>query len=158
TERDRSGKVLWEYKVDTPIACQRLPDGTTWISTNHKFFVVNRDGKELSSYAPEQGFFMHSVQRLRNGHVVTESMTGAIREIDAAGKEVRTIPLQIQGGWSGIEGVPGNRYLVTNNTNGVVQEVDAAGKVHWEFKTPSACYATRLPNGNTLVVSNSFGL
>lgn len=158
TERDRSGKMLWEYKVNTPIYCQRLPNGQTFISTNHRYFIVTREGKEVLSYAPPEGnsFFMHSVQRLRNGHVVVVSMAGQIRELDAAGKEVRTIALDRQGGCNGISATPKGTYLVANG--GGVQEIDMAGKKVWEYKLSGACYATRLPSGNTLVVSNSTGL
>jgi hypothetical protein len=158
TERDRTGKILWQKNVQTPIACQRLRNGQTFIGTNHRLCTVTPDGKETWSYAAENGFFIHSVQRLRNGHFAMVSMDGAIREIDAQGKEVRTLPLSIRGGWSGIEGVPGNRYLVVNNTEGRVMEVDAAGKTVWQHLVPGACFASRLPNGNTLVVSNSKGL
>jgi hypothetical protein len=158
TERDRSGKVLWRHPVKTPIACTRLANGQTFIGTNQRVFVVTRDGKELQSYAPENGFFIHSVQRLRNGHVVCVSMEGTVREIDAAFKEVCSVALPIKGGWSGIEGVPGNRYLVVNNTPGKVLEVDRSGKTVWEYAAPGACYASRLPNGNTLVVNNQAGL
>src|SRR5262249_22142843 len=103
-------------------------------------------------------FFIHSVQRLRNGHVVFVSMEGTVREIDAAFKVVCSVPLPIRGGWSGIEGVEGNRYLVVNCNAGKVLEVDRAGKTTWEFSTPGACYASRLPTGHTLVVSNRDGL
>jgi hypothetical protein len=54
--------------------------------------------------------------------------------------------------------VPGNHYLVVNNNQGKVLEVDRSGKVVWEYQTPGACYASRLPNGNTLVVSNRSGV
>ena len=161
TERSRDGKVLWEYKIDTPIYCQRLPNGNTFVATNQRYCIVTRDGKEVMSYEPpeKQQFFMHSVQRLRNGHVVVVSMAGQIRELDAAGKEVRTINLDRQGSWNGITGTSKGTYLVSNGSGtGVVQEIDTTGKKIWEYKIPGACYASRLPNGNTLVVSNASGL
>jgi hypothetical protein len=158
TERDRAGKILWRHTVNTPIACERLVNGQTFIATNHRVCIVNREGKEISGYAPENNFFIHSVRRLPNGHVVFVSMEGTVREVDAAGKVVCSVPLPISGGWSGIDGLPGNRYLVVNNNQGKVLEVDRAGKTLWEYQVPGACYAARLPNGNTLVVSNRTGL
>jgi hypothetical protein len=158
TERDRSGKVLWRHAIATPIACARLANGQTFIATNHRVLLVSRDGKEASIYNAENGFFIHSVQRLGSGHIVCISMEGTIREVDAAGKIVCSVPLSISGGWSGIEGLPGSRYLVVNNNQGKVLEVDRTGKILWEYQMPGACYASRLPNGNTLVVSNRSGL
>lgn len=158
TERDKKGKVLWRHAVETPIACERLADGRTFIATNHKLFLVTRAGKEVFSYAPGGDFFIHSVQRLRNGHVVCVSMAGTVREIDTAGRVVCDVKLPINGGWSGVEGTPGGRYLAVNNNEGKIVEVDRKGTVCWEHHVPGACYASRLPNGNTLVVSNSAGV
>jgi hypothetical protein len=93
-----------------------------------------------------------------NGHVVCVSMDGVLREVTAAGKEVRSLSLPIKGGWSGVEGLAGSRYLAVNNTRGQVLEVDARGQVVWQCDLPGACYASRLPGGNTLVVSNSKGV
>src|SRR5438105_459860 len=50
TERDRDGRILWQFAVDTPVACERLADGHTFISTNHHAFVVTPAGKEVYSY------------------------------------------------------------------------------------------------------------
>jgi hypothetical protein len=158
TERDHQGKILWEKAVNTPIACERLVNGNTFLATNHAAYVVRPDGKEVFTYQPEGGFFIHSIQRRPNGNIVCVSMAGAVREVSPQGKLIREVPLPISGGWSGIEGLPGNRYLVVNHSQGRVLEVDAAGKVHWEFTRPNACYATRLPNGRTLVVDNGKGL
>jgi hypothetical protein len=158
SERERTGKIVWQQTVDSPIACQRLPGGQTFIATNHRAFVVTADGKEASSYTPENGFFIHSIQRQRNGHVVCVSMAGMLREVDAQGKEVRSLTLPIQGGWSGIETVVGGRYLAVNNSQGRILELDAAGKIVWEHTVSGACYASRLANGHTLIVSNSAGL
>ncbi len=158
SERDLTGKVLWSYSVNTPIACARLPNGHTFIGTNHSLHVVTPDKKEVMLYKPKDNYFIHSVQRLRNGHMVCVSMDGSVREIDAAGKEVRTVPLPIRGSWSGVEGAPGGHYLAVNNAEGKVIEVDVAGKIVWEYQTQGACYASRLPNGNTLVISNASGI
>jgi hypothetical protein len=158
TERDHHGKILWQHAVSTPIACQRLAGGDTFIATNHRAFVVTPSGKETFSYATEPAFFIHSAQRLPNGHVACVSMAGSVREIDTASKVVCSVDLPISGGWSGIEGVAGDRYLVVNNTQGKVLEIDRKGKAVWEYTTPGACYASRLPNGHTLVVSNASGL
>ncbi len=158
TERDFKGNVLRKFALETPIACQRLANGQTWMSTNHKWLVVDREGKELVSYTPENGFFIHSVQRQPNGHVVMVSMAGVVREVTAKGVLVRDVPLSIQGGWSGVESVPGGHYLACNLNQGKVVEVDNTGKVVWDYETAGACYAQRLPNGHTLVVSNNTGL
>lgn len=156
TERDRAGKILWKHEVQTPIYCRRMPNGNTFISTNHACFIVTSAGKEVFRYTPENDFFIHSIQQMPTGNIVCISMQGDVREIAATGKVVRTIALAERGGWSGVEGLPGNRYLCVGG--GKVREIDAAGKVLWKLDRGGACFATRLPSGNTLVVDNSFGL
>lgn len=155
-ERDRTGKILWQKEVDTPIACQRFGANLTFIGTNHRLLVVDAAGKETWSYKPPAGFFIHSVQRMRNGHYAMVSMSGTLKEIDAAGKEIRSFNLPAQGSWNGIEAVAGDHYVVCGG--GLVAEVDATGKVVWQYKVESANYAQRLPNGNTFIVSGSRGL
>jgi HEAT repeats/PQQ-like domain len=157
TERDRQGKVRWQFKVQRPVVCQRLANGNTYIGTNHKVFEVTPAGKEVFAYSPEGSFYIHSSHRLANGHVVCLSMSGIVCEVNAAGKEVRSLQLNQAGGrnWSGVEGLPGNRYLVADCAKGDVFEVDAAGKTLWQFQMANACYANRLPNGNTLVAGGT---
>jgi hypothetical protein len=157
TERDRQGKVRWEFKVQRPVVCQRLANGNTYIGTNHKVFEVTPAGKEVFAYSPEADFYIHSSHRLANGHVVCLSMTGIVREVNTAGKEVRSFNLGQAGGrnWSGVEGLPGKRYLVADCAKGEVLEVNAAGKPLWQFQMAGACYANRLPNGNTLVAAGT---
>jgi HEAT repeat protein len=156
TERDRAGKIVWQHAVQTPIYARRMPNGNTFISTNHACFIVTTAGKEVFRYTPEGNFFIHSIQQMANGHIVAISMDGDVREIAPDGKVIRTIPLQERGSWSGIEGLPGNRYLCVGA--GKVREIDAAGKVLWKLDHGSACFASRLPSGNTLVVDNAKGL
>lgn len=153
TERDRTGRIVWEHKVQTPIYCRRMPNGNTFISTNHACFIVTPAGKEVFRYEAEGGFFIHSIQQMPTGQIVCISMNGDVREIAPDGKVVRTIPLEDRGSWSGIEGLPGGRYLCVGG--GKIREIDTTGKVIWKLDVPSACYATRLPSGNTLVVVNN---
>ncbi len=156
TERDRAGKIVWQHAVQTPIYARRMPGGNTFISTNSSCFIVTPPGKEVFRYNAEPAFFIHSIQQMPNGHIVCISMEGDVREIGPDGKVIRTIPLKERGGWSGIEGLPDRRYLCVGG--GKVREIDATGKVLWKLDHANACFATRLPDGNTLVVDNARGL
>ena len=73
---------------------------------------------------PEQTFFIHCMNRKPNGHLVCLSMNGQLREVDRQGKELFTVTLtQTGGNWSGVEGLPNNRYLCVELTGGHVFEV-----------------------------------
>lgn len=153
TERDMQGKVLWEKRIpnQNPIACRRLPNGNTFIATYNTVLEVNREGKEVFQNNLGQNIYIYGATRLRNGHVVCISNQEGILELDANLKEVRRIRLNTQGGWCGVEALPGGRYLVALTARNLVMEVDATGKSVWECSVPSACSAVRLPSGNTLV-------
>ncbi|HZT80549.1 MAG TPA: HEAT repeat domain-containing protein, partial [Gemmataceae bacterium] len=151
TERDLRGNVVWEKAVDgEPINCGRLPNGNTWIGTRNAILEVTREGKVVYQHKVCDGY-LHGVTRLRNGGCVGITNAGKIIELDAAGKEVRSVQLPQEGSWGEVEALPGGKYLVTNYGSGRVFEVDAAGKVVWEHKLSGACGGMRLPNGHTLL-------
>jgi outer membrane protein assembly factor BamB len=154
TERDRDGTVLWTYPVKDVAYVERLPNGNTFVGTHQKAVELTPDLKEVFTYSPEANFFIHSMNRKRDGHLVCLSMTGLIREVDREGKEVRTINVGMgKGNWSGVQGLPGDHYLAVEFNESRVIEVDRDGKTVWETKVQGASYALRLPTGNTMVCS-----
>ncbi|HEV3262646.1 MAG TPA: PQQ-binding-like beta-propeller repeat protein, partial [Gemmataceae bacterium] len=154
TERDLKGKIVWEKALNqSPIVCQRLPNGNTFIATYNSVLEVTRDGKEVYSHSPGGNFFIYGAHRMRNGHIACISGQGEILDLDGAGKVVKTIPVTTNGGWCGVEGLPGGRFLVAVTGQNKVLEVDGSGKTVWECSVNGAGHATRLPNGNTLVAS-----
>jgi hypothetical protein len=155
TERDGNGKVCWECKVSgSPIACQRLPSGNTLIATFNRLLEVTPAGKEVHSHTHRSGF-RHAV-RWRNHHVVYVASNGEVVELDKDWKEVRVVtPADGAGAgyWASVEPLPGGRFLIALGGKNKVLEIDGSGKVLWECTVPSAVFATRLRNGNTLVSS-----
>src|SRR5262249_6274381 len=55
TERDRTGKVVWEVEVDGPLMAQRLPGGNTFIATREGLVEVDRGGKKVFRYRRPTG-------------------------------------------------------------------------------------------------------
>jgi hypothetical protein len=156
TERDRKGTILWQTKTkDAVVSCERLPNGNTFIATEHELTEVMRDGKVVYSYRVSN--YIYSATRLRNGHILYAHNKQAFVELDAAGKEVRTVPFTHQGDgagvWLGVELLPNGRFLVGVYGENKVVEIDAAGKRVWEANVNSAVFPFRLRNGNTLVPS-----
>src|SRR5205085_7635236 len=47
TERNFKGEVLWSYEINSPINCQRLPNGHTFIVAQDRAVIVDRDRKEV---------------------------------------------------------------------------------------------------------------
>lgn len=155
TERDFTGKVVWEQKfAGEPINCQRLPNGNTWVGLRNGATECTRDGRVL--YTREFGGSLNACRRLKNGHVVYLTGTGLIGELNADGKQLRTVQLSNEGTWGDIDLLTNGRFLVSNYGASFTREVDDKGKVLWESKTvPGACGADRLANGHTLLACPS---
>jgi outer membrane protein assembly factor BamB len=155
TERDLKGAVVWEHKVAVtfPIACQRLPNGNTFIATYNNLIEVTREHKEVYNHNRGADGQIYSAEKVRNGHVVYITQRGKVVEFDPRnGKEICSFNVGNPGAWCGIEWLPNGRYLVSLMGSGKVMEVDRSGKAHWEITVTGAHQTLRLANGHTLVV------
>jgi hypothetical protein len=152
-ECERGGKTVWEFAVNSPIACQRLPGGNTLIATFGELLEVAPDGKRVRTHT-HPGGFRHAV-RLRNGHILYVSSNGQVVELDNDWKQVKAITPENHGGgagyWASVEPLPSGRYLVALGGAGKVVEIDGNGKIVWECSQPNCVFATRLRNGHTLI-------
>ena len=155
TERDRAGKVLWSKKfAQFPTSCRRLPNGNTFVATYGELTEFTPDGKTVYSHKNPAGGDIYRAHRLVNGHFLFICGGDKIVELDTQGKQVRIVKVPMTTGvWAGVEPLPGNRFLIALHDAGKVIEIDATGKILWEFRTPTATSALRLPNGNTLLTS-----
>lgn len=163
TERDLQGKVLWEKKLSSsPITCQRLANGNTFIATYDSVMEIARDGRTIYQHrtagagAPNQRIY--GAQKSRDGRILAITLEGLLLDIDPlSGKERKSIALGggANHGYYSIETVPGGTFLVADYNRGRVEEVDGNGRVVWECAVPGAYHASRLASGNTLVSSHS---
>jgi HEAT repeat protein len=153
TERNLKGEVLWAHDIDMPLMAQRLPNGNTFIGTRTRLVEVNREGKELFSYARPGGELFMRAARLRNGDIACVTAGGAFVRLDRSGKELYTFPVDIQTYGGRIEVLPNGRVLVPQYSTNKIVEQDPEGKELWAVDFQVPIIATRLPNGNTLVTS-----
>jgi len=155
TERDKTGKVLWQKEVDMPLSAQRLPNGNTLIGTRQQVIEVDPKGKEVTTYTRPGGELIMRVQRLRNGQTAMVTQLGVTRYVllDAAMKEIRSFGVDIRTSGGRIEVLPNGNVLSPENANNRVVEHDVNGRVVWEVAVDQPIAALRLPNGNTLVTS-----
>jgi HEAT repeat protein len=150
-ETDRQGKVLWSHHVNLPVSCQRLPNGNTFIGTYSSLQEITREGKTVFSYTRPRTIFCAT--KLRNGHIVYVHSSHKIIELDAAGKEIRSIRVAGTVSWGGVEPQPDGNYLAALCDRNKVVEIDKTGKILWEYEINTPSLATRLPNGHLLISS-----
>ena len=158
-EKDQQNVTVWEYQTPTnPIACQRLPNGNTFIATYNQVMEITPDRKQvfLTNVAP--GFHLFSAERTRDGKIVCMTAQGDLLELEGStGKEIRRFRAVQAGGWCSAQALPNGRYLIATMSinGGQVCEVDDKGAKHWSANYAGAFRAYRLPTGNTVVVSMS---
>jgi HEAT repeat protein len=156
TERDQTGKVLWEKANlgGRTVNAQRLANGHTFIATDRQVMEVDRTGKEVFTHQVGNG--ITAAHKSPNGQIVVLANNGTCLRLDANGKELKSFPSNRGSGWtSGIDVMPTGRILISQPDRGKVAEFDADGKQLWEADAPDITTATRLLSGNTLVASHS---
>jgi HEAT repeat protein len=155
TERAFEGKILWEKRVQAPIACQRLANGHTFIGTRHQLLIVDRDGKEVSRYSQAvNGQSFATALRLTDGSwggVMSDYVT--FRRLDGGGKQLASFALDFYSIIGNIEPLPNRRLLVPEYRKNRLAEYDASGRLVWELGMQQPTSVVKLPNGNLLVSS-----
>lgn len=155
TERDFEGKIHWQHQVDMPIACQRLPNGHTFIASRRSLLIVDKTGRELFTYH-HPSLSIAAGRRLPDGQMVLVTSTGQLVRLNPQGQEIQSFKvgfLYTMG--ANIDVLPGGRVLIPQYRDNKVVEYDAQGKSVWEANVTFPTSAVRLPNGHTLAVSMS---
>jgi len=171
-EVTRDKRVVFDYQSKSEIyACQRLTNGHTFIGecNSGRLLEVEASGRiakeiRLLPEGKDGGhLYMRNARRLENGHyLVAHYGEQVVREYDAAGRPVHTIPAA--GGPHSVARLPnGNTLISCGDLPGGsrVFEVDRAGETVWQVRNGElpgislkfVAGFQRLPNGNTVVAN-----
>jgi HEAT repeat protein len=156
TERDLKGKILWEKSFQMPVACQRLPNGNTFIAGRNAMAEFDRADKEVFKY-DRNDFGIFGAVKLRNGEYGMVTQFGTFVRVDSHGKEGKSISAGQTQNFCVPESLPSGRVLIPMWAENKVVEYDADGKDVWTGQVNNPVSAFRLPNGNTLVASQGLG-
>ncbi|MEI8371783.1 MAG: aryl-sulfate sulfotransferase [Planctomycetota bacterium] len=171
-EVTRDKKVVFDYSSKSEIyACQRLPNGNTFIGECNaaRLLEVDPSGKIVKQVrllpAGKDGghTYMRNARQLPNGHyLVAHFGQHVVKEYDAEGKVVMEI--HAPGGPHSVIRLPNGNTLIASGDmrqQANVSEVDKTGKTVWqvtnnELPGISLKFMTglqRLPNGNTVMTN-----
>jgi outer membrane protein assembly factor BamB len=174
SERDRSGKVVWEKNLAAATgpeaslvgSCRRLADGKTLIATPRELLAVDAEGK--LRWSAQCNGYLWSLRRLRDGRLIGLAANPDFKPEEAArvpanhvilfsaeGKELGRFPQEVLGPcWSSLTVIPNGHVLVptTGPLENKVAEFTLSGEKVWECEAPGpVCCAARLANGHTLL-------
>jgi hypothetical protein len=171
-EVTRDKRVVFDYQSKSEIyACQRLTNGNTFIGecNTGRLLEVEPGGRiakeiRLLPDGKDGGHvFMRNARKLPNGHyLVAHYGEQAVREYDAEGKTVLTLPAT--GGPHSAVRLPNGHTLVSCGDmpgGSRVFEADASGKTVWQVQGDELPGVSlkfiagfhRLPNGNTVIAN-----
>jgi outer membrane protein assembly factor BamB len=156
TERNRQNQVLWEKKVEGPIAAQRLPNGNTFIATRQHLLEIDAKGAEVFRHERPNGEMIMKAQKLPNGDYACVTQLGATRyvRLNAQGREVKSFVVTLNYSGGRIHVLPnGNVVVPESNNNRVVEHDGNTGRIVWQAAFDQPVAALRLPTGHTLVTS-----
>jgi HEAT repeat protein len=153
TERNLKGEIVWEKRIEAPLAAQRLPNGNTFIATANQLLEVDHGGREAFSYQFPGGDVIMKAQKLRNGDLACVVVGPRFVRLDSTFKELYSFPVQVRTSGGRIDVLPSGRVVVPEKDDNRIAEYDARGKVVWETEVTQPIAAVRLLSGNTLVTS-----
>jgi HEAT repeat protein len=152
TERDFKGTVLKQFTASLPVACQRLPNGQTFIVTRRMLKIVDAEGKDVFTWMPQPPNIT-TATRLRNGQIAVVTSGGKCQLLDAKGQELKSFlmggVIYVMGG--NIDILPNGKVLAPLYNLNTIVEFDWAGNKHWQANINRPTSVSRLANGNTLV-------
>jgi hypothetical protein len=155
TERNRKGEVVWEKRVDQPLAAQRLTNGNTFIATREGVMEVDKGGKQVFNYNRPFGETIMRAQKLANGDIALVTQLGVARfvRLDRTGKELKSFGVEVTTSGGRIDVTPAGHVLVPEMNNNRVVERDSNGAVVRQVTVSQPIAVNLLPNGHLLVTS-----
>jgi hypothetical protein len=159
SERNLKGEIVWKKELPSgPLAAQRLLNGNTFITTENQLIEVDKDGREVFTYARPDGASFMRATKLRNGDIVCLVQLGVPRFVrlipsgkEEGFKEVKSWGVQVRTSGGRLDVLPNGHVLIPEMDNNRVVEYDGDGNPVWEVAVDQPIAAMRLPNGHTVV-------
>ena len=157
TERNKNGEILWEKKIEGPLAAQKLEDGTIFIATKSNVVVLDAKGKEISEFTPPNNEPIMKANIANNGDLclVLGTLQGNAKfiRLDKNKKQTTSYDIDVRTSGGKVDILPNGNSLITEVYGNRVTEFNNEGKEVWNFECEQPVAAVRLPNGNTLITS-----
>ena len=153
--RSHTGRILWQYAVESPIVAQALPGGKTFIATRSDLFVIDRLGNRVREWKRPRGEVIMRASALPDGGLALINMRQRFMRLDAAGEVVESFPVMVSTTGGRVDVAPDGRVLIPMMHQDLVLEMDGAGQEVRRFRVAEPIIAQRLANGHVMITSMS---
>jgi hypothetical protein len=155
TERNAKNEIVWEHRIEAPLAAQRLPNGNTFVATRSEVIELDPKGNPVWNYARPGGEQIMRARRLPGGDTLLITTLGVSRfvRIDRFGREKNSFGVEVFTSGGRIDLTPAGNVLIPELNNQRVVERDMSGTIIREIKVDQPITAFALPGGNVLVTS-----
>jgi hypothetical protein len=158
TERDFTGKILWEQNIvppGNPLAVQGMPNGNVFVVMQNRLVEFDRNHQEVFNLnRPNQNIFR--ARKLPNGEIVFINNQGQVTRMDAGQRVLKSFNVGIIPALFGsIDILRNGGLLVPEYQQKRAVEYSADGKIVNQFPMEQPNSVMRLANGHTLVSSQS---
>ncbi|MEI6773110.1 MAG: hypothetical protein WCL90_16270, partial [Planctomycetota bacterium] len=138
TERNKKGEILWEKKIDGPLAVQKLEDGSIFIASKSNVVFVDQKGKELSEFTPPNAEPIMKANIASNGDLclVLSTLQGNAKFVrfDKNKKTVASYDIDVRTSGGKVDILPNGNSLITEVYGNRVIEFNNEGKEVWQFE------------------------
>ncbi|MFM7539750.1 MAG: PQQ-binding-like beta-propeller repeat protein [Planctomycetota bacterium] len=151
--RSRTGAVLWEHAVDSPLVAQSVEEDRVFVASRTELFEVDRSGRRVRSWSrPDDETYMRAM-RLPDGGLAVVTFRQRFVQMDQAGLVIRAFPVMVTTSGGRIDVAPDGRVLVPMMTQDRVVEYSGNGDMVRSFLVTEPIVAQRLPSGHVMVTS-----
>ena len=153
TIRSRTGAIVWEHAVTSPLVAQAVEDGRIFVATRQELFEVDRSGRRTRVWQRPEGETYMRASRLEDGGLGLITFRQRFIRLDAEGRSVVSFPVFVTTSGGRIDVAADGRVLVPMMTQDRVVEYDAAGVIVRSFSIIEPIVAKRLASGHVMVTS-----
>ena len=155
TERDQTGKVLSERRMNQPLGLDTLPNGGLLVVCRGQIVEYDKDGNEVQTFT-RPNYDIMAGRRLPGGDTVfvTNTFQGQgpnCHRLDAKLKDMGKSHTLGRVQTYHTMDVLGDDRILACEFDRVVEYDLKTGKAGWTYQVPQPTSCQRLPNGNTLI-------
>lgn len=151
--RSRTGAVLWEHAVDSPLVAQAVEEDRVFVASRSELFEVDRAGRRVRTWTRPEGETYMRATRLADGGLALVTFRQRFIQLDPAGRVTRAFPVLVTTSGGRIDVAPDGRVLVPMMAQDRVVEYSGDGEIVRSFPVVEPIVAYRMSSGHVMVTS-----